>query len=216
MKFFDIPDANLDKFRDLMSKWDTGTLKHSERVAGLMERFALSMHLPEQQVRHMMIAGLVHDSGKLLIDKSILGKIAAAESLEPAEKDAMRNHIYCDWLPRLIGDLPTTVLLAVRHHHECWDGSGYPDGLKEQEIPPTARMLTVCDVFDAVSTTRPGKRSLTPQQAAAELILLDNSKLDPKLTDFFLTHVMNIQPKSSPLKTIMDRIKAIGKKNTVV
>ncbi len=167
---------------------DPYTRLHSERVGMLMGRFAAAMSLPLPQAKEMTIAGLLHDTGKLDTPNELLEKISQGEPFEnDAHKEEMKRHVEAARIAHI--DLPATVRLAIRHHHEKWDGSGYPDGLAGTDIPPTARMLAVCDVYDAISAERPQRKALAPRKAAAALRKLEGSKLDPKLTEVFIRKV---------------------------
>jgi putative two-component system response regulator len=133
---------------------DPYTHGHCERLASYSAALAEHIGLPEDQVIALRRAGVVHDIGKIAIPDSIILKPA---SLSPEEWKLVREH-------PVIGERICTplksfrmVLPIIRHHHEKLDGSGYPDGLKGDQIPVTARVLQIVDVYDALTTVRPYK-----------------------------------------------------------
>lgn len=137
----------------------------------------------EKQIRAIEAAALLHDTGKLAIPEYILNKPGP---LTPAEFEKMKDHaaVGANILKSI--DFPYPVAPIVRHHHENWDGRGYPDGLKGQEIPLGARILSVVDCYDALTSDRPYRPRMSRQQA--EQILLDRrgTMYDPWVVDGFL------------------------------
>lgn len=137
----------------------------------------------DKQLKAIEAAALLHDTGKLAIPEYILNKPGP---LTPAEFEKMKDHaaVGANILKSI--DFPYPVAPIVRHHHENWDGRGYPDGLKGQEIPLGARILSVVDCYDALTSDRPYRPRMTRQQA--EQILLDRrgKMYDPWVVDGFL------------------------------
>ena len=123
-------------------------------AAGMGKLFGLS----EAQISALEAGALLHDVGKLAVPDHILNKPGA---LTPAEFEKMKVHtvIGTEILGRV--EFPYPVLPIVRHHHEQWDGRGYPDGLKGEEIPLTARIMAVVDCFDSARQERPFRRGLS-------------------------------------------------------
>ncbi|MDB5098066.1 MAG: diguanylate cyclase with sensor [Cyanobacteria bacterium RYN_339] len=124
------------------------------------------LNLPAHQREHLIQAGRLHDIGELGIPDAVLGK---AGPLDAGEKALVRNHPLTG--ARILGYIEALrdIVPIVRHHHERVDGSGYPDGLKGQDIPLLARILSVADAFDAMTTARPYRQAMTPDQALHEL-----------------------------------------------
>jgi HD-GYP domain-containing protein (c-di-GMP phosphodiesterase class II) len=122
---------------------------HGQRVAWFAIRIGGALEIDRAQI---YLAGLLHDLGKLALPAAILGKPGA---LTPGEQQRMRLHptLGAALLPAGPGLLP--VHLGVRHHHEQWDGSGYPDGLRGADIPLPARIIAVADALDAICMDRP-------------------------------------------------------------
>jgi putative two-component system response regulator len=141
---------------------DPYTRGHCERLAQVSARLGERIRLPEDQIRALRRAGIVHDIGKVVVPDAILLKPG---SLSDEEIAIMRRHPVvgekiCEPL-RTFG----AVLPIIRHHHERFDGSGYPDGLRGDDIPLTARVLQLADVFDALTTDRPYRKADPPETA---------------------------------------------------
>lgn len=145
---------------------DAGTGEHCERLAEMAARLGQCLGLGESEVKALRRAGYLHDIGKIAIPDAILLKPTA---LTPEEWKIMRSHVEIG--VNLCMPLRTlrAVLPIIRHHHEKLDGSGYPDGLKGEEIPLLARVFQVVDVFDALTSERPYRRPSTPHEALSIL-----------------------------------------------
>jgi len=145
---------------------DPLTHGHCERLAGYAVQLGQRLGLPSEHLTALRRAGYLHDLGKIVIPESILLKPAA---LTPAEREIMSVHPTVG--ERICQPLRSMqlVLPIIRHHHERWDGTGYPDGLAGREIPLTARILQVVDVFDALVTDRPYRGGLSTAEAAKVL-----------------------------------------------
>ena len=141
---------------------DPYTHGHCERLAEMSARMGERLGVPEEQIKALRRAGVVHDIGKVAVPDSILLKPGP---LTPDETKVMQKHPVVG--ERICAPLKTfrLVLPIIRHHHEKHDGSGYPDGLSGDEIPLTARILQLSDVYDALTTDRPYKVAFTPEVA---------------------------------------------------
>ncbi len=141
---------------------DPYTEGHCQRLASYAVELGRRVGLPEDQLTALRRAGIVHDIGKLGVPESILQKPGP---LSGRERDAMMQHSVIG--ERICGPLRSfrQVLPIIRHHHEKLDGSGYPDGLSDGDIPVTARILSTVDVYDALSTDRPYRAALSPETA---------------------------------------------------
>ena len=164
---------------------DEVTPEHVHRVqiyaTGLARLFGLS----DPELEALKAGALLHDIGKLAVPDYILNKPGA---LTPAEFDKMKVHtiVGAEILERV--GFPYPVVPVVRHHHERWDGRGYPDGLRGDEIPMTARILTVADCFDAVREHRNYREAMTRDQAIEMLREGSGTVFDPNVVRTFLEH----------------------------
>lgn len=140
---------------------DAYTDGHCERLSRYSVVLGRSLGLPQEHLKALHRGGYLHDVGKIAIPESILNK---KTSLNEEEWQIMREHpVIGERICKPLKSLKF-VLPIIRHHHERWDGRGYPDGLKGQEIPLTARIIQVVDIYDALSTARPYKSPLDAHQ----------------------------------------------------
>jgi diguanylate cyclase (GGDEF)-like protein len=154
---------------------DTYTGSHSESVSALVEVIGETMGLPEQAVRQLRLAGLLHDLGKIAVPDPILQKPGR---LTPAEIECLRRHPKTGF-DLLEGLEVHPVDLWILHHHEHWDGSGYPHGLAGEEIPIGSRIILVADAFDAMTSERSYRAAIGVDAAIAELHRYSGSQFDP-------------------------------------
>lgn len=167
----------------VLEYYDLYTRGHSENVSNLAVKIADKMGFPESAQDEIMVCGLVHDIGKILIPVDILNKPG---KLESAEYEVIKKHSQfgCDML------MESTHLhrigRIVLHHHEQWDGNGYPHGIKHEAIPIESQILMVADTWDAMTSERIYKKAKTPMEAKAELIALSGKQFSPKVVHAFL------------------------------
>ena len=164
---------------------DDSTGAHSYRVGRLASLLAKESGCDEETIFMIDIAARLHDIGKVGIPDGILLKPA---KLNAAERDVMKTHttIGAEVLANSnIAHMQTAEEIA-RHHHEWWDGTGYPHGLAGQTIPLSARITALADVFDALTHKRPYKEAWTLDSTLTEIMALRGRQFDPKLTDIFL------------------------------
>jgi putative nucleotidyltransferase with HDIG domain len=157
---------------------------HVQRVQQYCLALAHKLHISDTDLlRALETAGLLHDIGKLGIPDCILNKPGA---LTPAEYHEMKQHslIGANILSSI--EFPYPLLPIVRHHHENWDGHGYPDGLAGEDIPIGARILMVVDCFDALTSDRPYRGALPADQALAIVKSRRGTMYDPRIVDAFL------------------------------
>jgi len=141
------------------------------------------MGLPQGEIEKIDIAARVHDIGKVAVPDAILLKPAP---LTEEEWKVMKRHplISAELIEGL--EIYTPVADAVRHEHERWDGSGYPDGLKGKEIPLLARIIAAADIYNALTTSRPYRKAFTREQAVESIQKMRGKDLDPIVADVLL------------------------------
>lgn len=165
-----------------ISAKDKYTHAHSERVSSYAVMIGKAMNLSLNEITVLEYAGLLHDIGKIEIPKSLLNK---NESLTEDEQLIIRQHpIYSENILEPLEDIEN-LMDYVRHHHEKFDGSGYPDGLAGEEISLGARILCVADSFDAMVSERPYCKRKTTEEALMELKKYSGTQFDPKIVDIF-------------------------------
>ena len=159
---------------------DPDTSGHSERVARIAVRIAEELAIPSSQRSDLYLAGLLHDVGKIGIDDDVLKKSG------PLSADEYRRiQCHVDIGVNILRDLKklSHILPGVRHHHESFDGSGYPDRLSGEEIPLEARILAVADSFDAMSSNRPYRKRLSLMQIDEIFRKGRGHQWDPEVVD---------------------------------
>ncbi len=160
---------------------DVYTGSHSQRVADLAARTARRLGLPDEEVELTRLAASLHDLGKLAIPEEILRKPGP---LTEPERMVLERHPQIGF--RMLESLGVDPVAEwVLHHHERWDGSGYPDGLPGENIPLGARIIFVADAYDAMTSERVYRRRVTPDQAIQELQRCAGTQFDPEIVDAF-------------------------------
>lgn len=163
---------------------DYETKGHTDRVAALTQRFAAELALPPERAQAMQWGAYLHDLGKIAIPDQVLLK---PSKLDPEEYALIRTHAAIgDDLVRSLRFLPDDTRQLVRSHHERWDGQGYPDGLAGEAIPLAARIFSLIDVYDALTSERPYKAAWPHADAVAELARGAGTQFDPELTERFV------------------------------
>jgi cyclic di-GMP phosphodiesterase len=169
---------------------DAATEKHTHRVAETARYVGSRLGLPEVALDALYRGGIIHDIGKIGVSESVLLKAGPLDSLELAR---MRAHPTIG--ESIVGPLRSgsSLLPIIRHHHERYDGLGYPDGLRGEEIPLLARIISVCDAFDAMVNDRPYRNRLSVDEAIANLRAGAGTQWDPEVVDLFIREVAAIQ-----------------------
>ncbi len=167
----------------LLDMKDLSTGVHSTRLAEWGVRVAQELGIEESCLHDIEVAALLHDIGKMGISDAILNKPGR---LADDEMQLMRKHPEYGWaILRLFPGLENASLLIL-HHHESYDGSGYPGGLKGGEVPLGARIVSVIDSFDAMVSSRPYRNGLPFEEAVRRLILASGTQFDPTVVRCFL------------------------------
>lgn len=175
--------ASLETLITVINAKDKYTRGHSERVAELVMALAREIGLSEEETRVLGYAGFLHDIGKIEIDRRVLNKEGP---LTDEEWNTIKQHpLYgatiVEPLPRLKDLVP-----VIRHHHERFDGRGYPDGLKGFAIPLGARIMALADSYDAMRSNRPYRQAMTVEEALAEVKRCAGTQFDPGLVGPFI------------------------------
>lgn len=189
---------------------DPYTGQHSQRVADLCRTIARRLHLPDREVNRLYAIARVHDVGKITIRDAVLLKPGP---LSPEELKEMREHVEAG--ARILGHLSfyRDSLDVLLQHHERLDGSGYPKGLREDEILLPARILAVADAYDAMTTQRPYRPAKTPEEAVRELYRLAGKQYDLSvvraLEDELLERRMLEKPVLAATEPVPELLEAI-------
>lgn len=175
--------SSLRAFAAAIDAKDPYTRGHSERVAAFSRTVARHLGLKEELQNRLWIGALLHDVGKIGIEDGILRKGGVLTS---DEYDQMKQHTMIGAeILKPIGQLHDMIPI-VRWHHEAWNGRGYPDGLRGEDIPVLARIVAVSDCFDAITTSRPYQRAYAPEFAVETITKLTGSRFDAKIVTAFL------------------------------
>lgn len=174
--------GTLEALTNSIDAKDKYTCGHSQRVALLTAQLAEAYGLDEDQVDRYRIAGLVHDIGKIGVPEFVLTKTGG---LTEEEYVSIQKHPEIG--ARILRDIPQMedILGGVLHHHEKFGGGGYPHGISGEEIPLVARMISLADSFDAMSSTRTYRNALTRQSVLDEMQQVSGSQFDPNLAELF-------------------------------
>jgi putative two-component system response regulator len=168
----------------LLESKEPYTKGHSERVSLYSEMIAQDLLLSHEQKEDLQIATLLHDIGKIGLSNSLLEK----------NRLTYNDFLYIRQHPikavNLIEPLAfsPTITSAIRHHHERWDGKGYPDGLSGEQIPILSRIIALADSFDAMTSDRPYRKALSPKKVHEEIEKNSGIQFDPQIATMFLKH----------------------------
>ncbi len=177
------------EYRDFESKG------HTESVVNLSHQLGSALALDEHKLEHLRYGAYLHDLGKLAVPDHILLKPG---KLTFEEFEQMKEHSSKGFeMARRIAGLAPEVLGVIRHHHERWDGSGYPDKLSTDSIPLLARIFSICDVYDALLSKRVYKQPWTKADALTEIRTQQGRQFDPTITTAFLDMILSHSSGSS-------------------
>jgi HD-GYP domain-containing protein (c-di-GMP phosphodiesterase class II) len=173
---------------------DASSSGHAARTTRLALALARALHAPPSAVGALALGAPLHDVGKIHVAASILRKAGALDADELAE---IRRHPVVG--ASLVGRVRSLrhAVGCVLHHHERWDGGGYPHGLRGEQIPLEARILAVADAYDAMTSTRPYRVALTRAEALRELDRCTGSQFDPRVGEAFLALRATPRPRAS-------------------
>ena len=177
-----------------MKNCDEYTYQHSVSVSALSVAFGRTLDLPRNEIKEIALGGLLHDIGKAKIPGKILNKPG---QLDNAEFAIMRNHVvYTAELLNNVSGISKTALNAAAQHHERFDGSGYPHGLKSEQISMHGQMLAIVDVYDAITSIRVYHKNIPPSEALRKIFGWSGTHFNPRLVQAFIKGV-GIYPAGS-------------------
>jgi HD-GYP domain-containing protein (c-di-GMP phosphodiesterase class II) len=168
--------ATVDVLAGTLGLRDGSTGDHSDRVVELAQRIGERLGLERRELRDLGYAARLHDIGKVGVPDAVLFK---AGPLADDEREVVQHHAVAG--ATLIGEIPGLEAVAriVRHHHECYDGNGYPDGLSGRDIPLSSRILSVADAYAAMTEDRPYRRARPRFEVDQEFKDCSGSQFDP-------------------------------------
>ena len=172
--------ATLEALVNALEAKDPYMRGHSARVADLSATIAAQLGLPDDEVEQVRVGGRLHDVGKIGTREAVLNKEGplTAEEFEHVQQHVIIGSQILAPLPHLEHIIP-----MVRSHHERWDGTGYPDGLRGEQIPIGARIIGAAEVYDALCTARPYQAKLSPEEATERMADLVGTVVDPRVYD---------------------------------
>jgi len=191
--------ANLDVYSEMKKSYydvifslakavearSSDTYQHSVRVKALSNRLAKTMGVSGELLDSLARAALLHDAGKLALPGKLLSKPSALSS---TEQKRMRQHPRMAWsLIKGLNSIEPEVASMILHHHEAWDGSGYPDGLAGEDIPQGARIIAVAEAYDTMMNQQPYRKALSAAEALAEIEKGGGSQFDPSVVQALLS-----------------------------
>ncbi len=176
---------------------DNYTRGHSDRVSEYSVLIGNALNLPEKDINTLKIGGLFHDIGKIGVPDSILLK---EDRLTDDEYSEIKNHPSIGAHILSTASIFNDIIPIVKHHHEKYDGSGYPGRLRGNEIPYLARITTIADSFDAMTSRRTYRDSLPIEEVITEFEKCKGTQFDPELTDVFLDIIRNNYDKILEIK----------------
>jgi hypothetical protein len=193
-------DESLVRLADEIEAFDIATFGHVGRVAAYAYVTGKELGLAPAALRRLILGAQMHDIGKIGLP---LGLLMKPGKLTDAEFDQMKTHTLKGWdisqQVKALRDMGS----IIRHHHERFDGAGYPDGLAGEEIPLESRIISAADTFDAVTSERPYRGAMTVEEAKAELRRVAGSQLDPRCVKALLTVLERREIEIAPAAPVL-------------
>ena len=159
---------------------------HGERVSAYAVRMAAALSMSSDDIAMVDIGARLHDIGKLLIRPDVLN---SNRKLSHAERAELQNHARIGYMIVSQAGYADVIQEIVLHHHEKWDGSGYPHGIKGEQIPLPVQIISICDVYEAMTNMRPYRPAYTHDFTISYLKTRKRSDFDPQLVDLFVSQV---------------------------
>jgi putative nucleotidyltransferase with HDIG domain len=184
-----IDTVNMEAIQDFCQQiyyCDPYTSMHAEHVADLMAGLASQMNMSSDEISLSYIVGLIHDVGKIKTPSDILTK---SSRLTDEEFGIMKQHAEHGANMLAVIEGAEAIIPIMRHHHEKYDGKGYPEGLSGENIPFLSRMLAICDAFDAMTTNRCYRQPIPLEDCIAEIKRCSGTHFDPKICKIFIEFI---------------------------
>jgi putative nucleotidyltransferase with HDIG domain len=180
----------IEALRQVVDAKDQYTCGHSDRVSYYCVKIGKAFNLDDSELETLRVAGLFHDVGKMGISDDILFK---SDKLSPSEYDVIKKHPTKGARILSVISMFKNVIPVVKSHHERIDGKGYPDGLKGDEIPFLARIVSFADAFDAMMSERHDRSKLDLDSAVKQLIIGSGTQFDSRIVDKFVNMLENFE-----------------------
>jgi putative nucleotidyltransferase with HDIG domain len=178
---------------------DQYTAGHSTRVSRYSLMIADKLGMSTKDKHQLYLAAMLHDIGKIGVPDDLLNRPG---KLSEEEMERVRSHVQVGAsMIEMLGEMHPIVPL-IRHHHECWDGSGYPDGLRGEQIPLVSRIIAVADMYDAMTSDRPYRKRRSHQFAVDEILAASGTKIDARVADAFLDVLKDLVPATQNAPTM--------------
>lgn len=181
-----------------MYEKDSITEEHMERLKNTANAFGEEMDLSKDDKEHLLLATELHDIGKVVIPDEILNKRG---SLDTEEFEIIKKHSASGYRIAKATPMIEHVSEYILRSHEWWDGSGYPEGLKRENIPLISRMMHIVDAYDVMINDRPYKKAMFEEEAISELRKCSGTQFDPNLANIFIKKVLKNNQKRSVIVT---------------
>jgi diguanylate cyclase (GGDEF)-like protein/putative nucleotidyltransferase with HDIG domain len=162
--------------------------RHSVEVSHLCKQIGIELKISEEDLKELEQAGLFHDIGKIAIPDNILNKPG---KLTDEEYEIIKTHTQVGYQILRAADEYSDLAIHALHHHERWDGKGYPSGLKGNNIPLFSRIICVVDAYEAMTADRPYRKAMQCESAIIELNRCAGTQFDPNLVDIFINKVLS-------------------------
>lgn len=188
VKLFSVYHDVIDCLTGALEARDIYTKGHSERVSDFAKAMALKLGLDDERVELVHIAAHLHDIGKIGISDTILNK---SEKLTDEEYEIIKTHSQIGYDILSKSDSLNYIAKIILHHHEAYDGSGYPHAIKGEDIPLESRIIAIADSIDAMTSDRPYRKALSMDRCKDELERCSGSKYDPILVRIALGLINN-------------------------
>jgi putative nucleotidyltransferase with HDIG domain len=191
-KFIESPymkNKTIDRILTILHESDEWERTHSDNVSNYCLAIGKELNLSKEDLEELRLTGLLHDIGKITLKDTFIEK----EGISLKGKKELKRHSEIGY--RILNTYKNLYNIAeyVLHHHENWDGSGYPKGLRGEEIPLKSRIVAIANYYDTATRNRPNSKNLTKEEAAEELQKKAGNCFDPDLVKVFIEDVLKIK-----------------------